>query len=57
MLFFLRHLAMYILYKKLKLSYPKTARALKRTDHTTAIHAVDRVQKLIDSDKVRLSFK
>jgi hypothetical protein len=51
---FARHVSMYILNKELNLSFPRTASALGRTDHTTAISAVKRIQGLIKSGRVKI---
>ncbi len=41
-----RQIAMYMLRSELHLSFPKIARELGRKDHTTAIHSVDKIEKL-----------
>ncbi|MDO8265598.1 MAG: chromosomal replication initiator protein DnaA [Candidatus Saccharibacteria bacterium] len=40
-----RQIAMHLLRTELKLSFPKIARECGRKDHTTAIHAVDKITK------------
>lgn len=40
-----RQVAMHLLRTELKLSFPKIARECGRKDHTTAIHAVDKITK------------
>ena len=45
-----RHLAMYLLRHDLHLSYPKIARSLGRKDHTTAIHAVNKISANLNLD-------
>jgi chromosomal replication initiator protein len=47
-----RQFAMYLLRSELHLSFPKIATELGRKDHTTAIHSVDKVEKLINDDYV-----
>lgn len=44
-----RHIAMYVLRKYRALSYPEIGNYFK-ADHSTAINAVDKVQKKIDKD-------
>lgn len=41
-----RQIAMYMLRSELHLSFPKIAKELGRKDHTTAIHSVDKIEKL-----------
>lgn len=48
-----RHLAMYLLRSRLKLSFPKIAKITKR-DHTTIMHACTRIEKLIQEERVSL---
>ncbi len=45
-----RQIAMHLLRSELKLSYPKIARECGRKDHTTAIHAVDKITKELAVD-------
>ena len=40
-----RQIAMHLIRSELKLSFPKIARECGRKDHTTAIHAVDKISK------------
>jgi len=47
-----RQVAMYLLRSELHLSFPKIAAELGRKDHTTAIHSVDKVEKLLGHDFV-----
>ena len=47
-----RQVAMYLLRNELHLSFPKIATELGRKDHTTAIHSVDKVEKLLGHDFV-----
>ena len=43
---------MYLCRELTDLSLPKIGRAFGGRDHTTVLHAVDRVKSLIQSDKV-----
>ena len=45
-----RQIAMFIMRGELHLSYPKIARELNRKDHTTAIHSIDKIEKLYHLD-------
>lgn len=45
-----RQVAMYLLRSELKLSFPKIAGELGRKDHTTAIHSIEKVDRLIALD-------
>jgi chromosomal replication initiator protein len=45
-----RQIAMHLLRSELKLSFPKIARECGRKDHTTAIHAVDKITKELAVD-------
>jgi chromosomal replication initiator protein len=45
-----RQIAMYLIRDILNYPLERVARALKRTDHTTVIHAVDKVGKLVTND-------
>ncbi len=47
-----RQFAMYLLRSELHLSFPKIAVELGRKDHTTAIHSVDKIEKLLGHDFV-----
>lgn len=42
-----RQVAMYLLRSELHLSFPKIASELNRKDHTTAIHAIEKIEKEI----------
>lgn len=46
-----RQLAMFVCRRKLGLSYPELGRAFGGKDHSTVIHAIKKIEKLIDSDK------
>lgn len=47
-----RQVAMYLLRSELHMSFPKIAGELGRKDHTTAIHSIDKVEKLLGHDFV-----
>jgi chromosomal replication initiator protein len=47
-----RQVAMYLLRSELHLSFPKIAGELGRKDHTTAIHSIDKIEKLQGHDFV-----
>lgn len=47
-----RQVAMYLLRSELHLSFPKIASELGRKDHTTAIHSIEKVEKLLAHDFV-----
>lgn len=47
-----RQIAMYLCRRKLGLSYPELGRAFGGRDHSTVIHAVKKIRKLLDTDKV-----
>ena len=47
-----RQCAMYLLRSELHLSFPKIAVELGRKDHTTAIHSIDKIEKLLGHDFV-----
>lgn len=47
-----RQVAMYLLRSELHLSFPKIATELGRKDHTTALHSVDKVERLLSQDFV-----
>lgn len=46
-----RQLAMYLCRQKLGLSYPELGRAFGGRDHSTVIHAIKKIKKLLISDK------
>ena len=45
-----RQIAMYLIHEELNLSFPKIALALGKRDHTTAIHSVRKIERLIETD-------
>jgi chromosomal replication initiator protein len=45
-----RQSAMYLLRSELHLSFPKISRELKRKDHTTAMHSVNKIEKQLNLD-------
>lgn len=45
-----RHVSMWLLRNCCGLSYPATAHAVGRADHTTAMSAVRRIDRLMDTD-------
>ena len=47
-----RQVAMYLCRRKLGLSYPELGRAFGGRDHSTVIHAVKKIRKLLVTDKV-----
>ena len=47
-----RQVAMYLLRNELHLSFPKISAELGRKDHTTAIHSVDKIEKMVADDFV-----
>lgn len=47
-----RQVAMYLCRRKLGLSYPELGRAFGGRDHSTVIHAVKKIRRLLDTDKV-----
>lgn len=47
-----RQVAMYLLRSELHLSFPKISAELGRKDHTTAIHSIDKIEKLLGHDFV-----
>ncbi len=47
-----RQVAMYLLRSELHVSFPKIARELGRTDHTTALHSIDKIEHLLTTDYV-----
>ena len=46
-----RQIAMYVFRNLTELSYPSIARLFGGRDHTTVIHAVDKIQKLMSERK------
>ena len=46
-----RQIAMYVCRKKLGLSYPELGRAFGGRDHSTVIHSIKKINKLLVSDK------
>ncbi|MBW3538515.1 hypothetical protein KY386_03430 [Candidatus Parcubacteria bacterium] len=46
-----RQVAMYLMRSQLGLSFPLIARAVGGRDHTTAVHACQRIQQLLTSDQ------
>jgi transcriptional regulator with XRE-family HTH domain len=49
-----RHIVMYLLRKRLKLSFPKIAEIMKKNDHTTIMHACSKIEKLIKDQKIAI---
>jgi len=47
-----RQVAMYLLRSELHLSFPKIAKELGRSDHTTALHSIDKIEQLLGRDYV-----
>ena len=45
-----RQITMYLLKEELSMSYPKMAAAIGGRDHTTAMHSVKKIEKLIEVD-------
>lgn len=45
-----RQVSMFLLRSELHMSFPRIARELGRKDHTTAIHSVDKVERVLVSD-------
>ncbi len=45
-----RQITMYIMREELGLSFPKIGAALGGRDHTTAMHSIDKIEKLIETD-------
>lgn len=45
-----RQIAMYLLRSELHMSYPEIARALGRSDHTTAMHSINKIERAIKLD-------
>jgi chromosomal replication initiator protein len=49
-----RQIAMYLMRTELHLSFPQVARQLGRSDHSTAMHSVDKIEKaLIANQQMR----
>jgi chromosomal replication initiator protein len=46
-----RQIAMYVMREQTELSYPSLARLFGGRDHTTVIHAVEKVQRLMAERK------
>ena len=46
-----RQIAMYLMRKDLGLSYPKIAASMGGRDHSTAMHSVNKIEKLIEVDE------
>ncbi|NIM47403.1 MAG: chromosomal replication initiator protein DnaA [Candidatus Aenigmarchaeota archaeon] len=47
-----RQITMYLMREETKLSYPKIARELGGRDHTTVIHACNKIEKEIDTNEI-----
>lgn len=47
-----RQIAMYLMRQELSLSFPKIAAAVGGRDHTTAMHSVSKIEKLLEADEV-----
>lgn len=45
-----RQIAMFLMRQEISLSFPKIAQAVGGRDHTTALHSVTKIEKLIESD-------
>jgi len=45
-----RQIAMYLIHEELDLSFPKIAAALGKRDHTTAIHSIRKIERLMETD-------
>jgi chromosomal replication initiator protein len=45
-----RQITMYLMREELGLSYPKIAAAIGGRDHTTAMHSVTKIEKLVETD-------
>jgi chromosomal replication initiator protein len=45
-----RQVAMYLMHEEMSLSYPKIAAAVGGRDHTTAMHSVGKIEKLLEAD-------
>jgi len=46
-----RQIAMYLMREELNFSYPKIAKSLNKKDHTTAMHACDKIEREIESNE------
>lgn len=46
-----RQIAMYLMRHEMSLSFPKIAMAVGGRDHTTALHSVNKIEKLLESDE------
>ncbi len=46
-----RQIAMYLMREELGLSYPKIAQQVGGRDHTTAMHSVQKIERLLESDE------
>ncbi|HSH31310.1 MAG TPA: helix-turn-helix domain-containing protein, partial [Candidatus Saccharimonadales bacterium] len=46
-----RQIAIYLMRHEMSLSFPKIARAVGGRDHTTAIHSVVKIEKLLEADE------
>ncbi|MFZ2167784.1 MAG: helix-turn-helix domain-containing protein [Minisyncoccia bacterium] len=51
-LVFPRHIAMYLMRKKLRLSFPRIGAILGGRDHTTIVHAYHKIENLIKKEKI-----
>lgn len=49
-LVYARQVAMYLMRTELKMSLPKIATAVGRKDHTTAMHSINKISGMLDSD-------
>lgn len=47
-----RHVAMYLLRRKLNKSFPQIAKLMNRSDHTTAMHACTKMENLVSEGSV-----
>jgi chromosomal replication initiator protein len=47
-----RQIAMYLMRHEMNLSFPKIANAVGGRDHTTAMHSVAKVEKMLESDEM-----
>jgi chromosomal replication initiator protein len=47
-----RQIAMYIMRHELGLSFPKIASQVGGRDHTTAMHSVGKIEKLLETDEM-----
>jgi chromosomal replication initiator protein len=45
-----RQISMYLMHEEMGLSYPKIAAAVGGRDHTTAMHSVAKIEKLVETD-------